>query len=1183
MLLLLLTGCSDEPLGQGNGDAPQMELIPLHFSVANYDVAETRGTTVEEGTLSEVGVFLMSEGEYKALLAGEVVYNDNSTLDKNNVEVSFPYYHNIENLEPYNADRNNIKFSVSEDNVLAPDEEGLQLYYSTTGGTVVFAYAPYNPEMTKKMLFQPESVEVPADQNTNDHIKDNDFYLATPAMNGTGNPVNWYHKSITLEFRHQYARLVLASNDKSLQNMCWNLTKGTEADRVAVYVKDVPTKGTWKLNSEGTDFDFDKTETGRIFMAEYDLVNGKLPDTDTITSTALVLPDQKGAAPRFGIVFYNGTEELKTVPLSVRGGEKNVILKRGESKTFSCNYGEEDKLRDAFVRAQDYTLYTLNEDVVLHEPLELEAGKSMILNLNGHSISMEKECKAAFEMILNLGDLTIIDEPVANPTRSKVRGTGAVGAASQGRISFTDTGVADPSFGRGSYTINNKGNLVVNGGLIENLSEQNTDKAVHMYCAIQQSSGTTIVNGGVVSNPTYRSIRINKGELIVNGGTMVGQVWLQPNQGDVTIEVNGGDFSPRGVDGSSIFMENKEEKYDVSSAKITGGTFQTKIGCSIADKTGVKGCITGGTFTETAMQNTNEVLFAEETYLVKNDEGNYIVKHSTDETQDLLTAFRNGGEYQLEEDVILIHPLTLAKGKALVLDLNGHSITHEMKCTASYNMITNNGDLTIKGAGEISFTDTSAGGGSVWGSYTIYNNGTLDVCDATIVHYGSTGDWGTNRPTNIPIDNHMGKVTVNSGTISSKMFRSLRDFTAGGEIMINGGKFEGQVWMQGEGTGSSCLTITGGEFEPLSGYDGSSVYLTNGTNDIEFSVTGGTFNTKIGTADPSKAGVKGSVKGGRFSETAMQNTNEALFADGYHFEQNGEYYELVEGPSILENLQNAFKNGGEYVLEGDVVLPSALTLAKGKTLVLDLNGHSITHEMECTASYNMITNNGDLTIKGEGKISFKDTGSGDPAFGWGTYTITNSGTLSLNGGMIENLSNQNPLSGKVVHMYCAIQQSSGTTIVNGGVVSNPTYRSIRINKGALIVNGGIMEGQVWVQPNQRDVTLKVNGGDFSPRGVDNSSIYLENGTNDIEFSVTGGTFKTKIGADQPDNEGVKGSVKGGTFTEAAKTGTNPALIAEGYDFVSNGDGTYTVMFNQSSVGVTDEKAKPDLEALGRKH
>ena len=1181
-MLLLLVGCSDEPLGQGNGDAPQMELIPLHFSVTDFDVAETRGTTADmEGTLSEVGVFLMSESEYEALLAGELTYDGNATLGLDSMPVSHPYFHNIENLEPYNVDRNNVHFKVSDDNVLAPVLDSLQLFYSTTGGTVVFAYAPYKEGMTKEMLFQPESVTVPGNQSTDSLVKKHDFYLATPVMRGsfTGNPVNWYHKYITLEFRHQYARLVLASNDKSLQNMCWNLTEGTEADRVAVFVKDVPTKGTWKLNSEGTDFDFEKTDTGRIFMASYDLLNGQMPDT--ITSTALVLPEPKGAAPRFGIVFYRGDEELKTVPLSVRGGGKNITLERAKSKTFNCNYGEEDKLRDAFTRGLNYTL---TEDVTLSESLILAEGDSMTLNLNGHTISMENECKASFEMIKNMGTLTIVDEHMAEATRSKVRGGANEGAGKVGRISFKDIGAGDSNFGWGTYTISNYGTLTVNGGVIENISEQNplSGQVVHMYCAIQQSAGSTIVNGGRVSNPTYRSIRINKGALIVNGGVMEGQVWLQPNQGNVTIEVSGGEFSPRGVDASSIFMENNGKNYTVTSAKISGGTFQTKIGCSIADKTGVKGCIIGGTFTETAMQNTNKNLFAEETYLVKIDEGNYIVKHSTDETQDLLTAFRNGGEYQLEEDVILIHPLTLAKGKALVLDLNGHSITHEMKCTVSYNMITNSGDLTIKGAGEISFTDTSAGGGDIWGSYTIYNYGTLDVSDATIVHYGSTGDWGTNRPTNIPIDNHMGKVTVNSGTISSKMFRSLRDFTAGGEIVINGGKFEGQIWMQGEGTGSSSLTINGGEFEPLKGYDGSSVYLTNGTNDIEFSVTGGTFNTKIGVADASKAGVKGRVKGGRFTETAMQNTNKALFAEGYRFEKKGEYYVLVEGPSILENLQKAFNTGGEYVLEGDVVLPSALTLAKGKTLVLDLNGYSISHEMECTASYNMITNNGDLTIKGEGKISFTDTGVADPSFGRGSYTINNKGTLVVNGGLIENLSEQN--KNNVVHMYCAIQQSSGTTTVNGGVVSNPTYRSIRINNGALIVNGGTMEGQVWLQPNQGNVTIEVSGGEFSPSGVDGSSIFMTNAgeSNTVSSAeITGGKFYTKIGASSPSEGAVKGCIKGGLFTQTAKDYTNAALIAEGHIFVDNGNGTYTLQEKKESVGRGEGVADNTLEALSR--
>lgn len=594
-LLLLITACSDEQPVPGNGNASQTELIPLHFNVSGFAVAETRGTDADqEGSLSEVGVFLMSQSEYEALLAGDVVYDDNTTLNKSEEPVSYPYYHNLENIEPYNEERDNIRFTVDDaDNTLAPVKNDLKLYYSTTGGTVVFAYAPYRDGMTKEMLFQPGSVSVPEDQSADEVVNLNDFYLATPVMKGaaTGNPVNWYHKYITLEFRHQYARIVLASNSKSLQNMCWDLAK--DADRVEVFVKDIPTGGTRGLDSFGANFQYDITATGRISMASYSLA-GVMPET--ITSTALVLPSEESVMPRFGLVFYRGEEELKTVSLSVRGSDKNVVLSRGMSKTFSCNYGEEDKLRDAFTRGLDYTL---SADVDLAEPLILEEGKSMTLDLNGHTISMEKEC------------------------------------------------------------------------------------------------------------------------------------------------------------------------------------------------------------------------------------------------------------------------------------------------TGSYNMITNKGVLAIRGEGEISFTDTSAGGGDVWGSYTIYNSGTLDVSDATIVHYGSTGDWGTNRPTNIPIHNYQGKVTVNSGTISSKMFCSLRDYTAGGEIVINGGKFEGQICMQGLGTGSSSLTINGGEFELLYGYDGPSVYLTNGTNDIELSVTDGLFNTEIGVADAEKAGVKGSIKGGTFTETAKDNTNAALIAEGYGFVSNG--------------------------------------------------------------------------------------------------------------------------------------------------------------------------------------------------------------------------------------------------------------------------------------------------------
>lgn len=265
------------------------------------------------------------------------------------------------------------------------------------------------------------------------------------------------------------------------------------------------------------------------------------------------------------------------------------------------------------------------------------------------------------------------------------------------------------------------------------------------------------------------------------------------------------------------------------------------------------------------------------------DAGDYY--HAFSSLAKAIEFAKAGQTVTILRDITLDAPITINADKSLTLDLNGKTISQEKDCTGSYSMITNNGKLTIKGNGTISFKDLSNGGGDTWGSYVITNNGTLVVENGTLKHYGSAdGD----HDTNLPIQNYKGKVTINGGTISSVDFRSLRDFTAGGEIIINGGKFEGQVWMQGLGTGSSSLTINGGEFEPVSGYDGSSVYITNGTNIVNVSITGGTFNTKIGSANPSKDGVKGCITGGTFTQFAKENTNAELLNEGYEFAAGGD-------------------------------------------------------------------------------------------------------------------------------------------------------------------------------------------------------------------------------------------------------------------------------------------------------
>ncbi len=258
------------------------------------------------------------------------------------------------------------------------------------------------------------------------------------------------------------------------------------------------------------------------------------------------------------------------------------------------------------------------------------------------------------------------------------------------------------------------------------------------------------------------------------------------------------------------------------------------------------------------------------------------------------------------------------------------------------------------------------------------------------------------------------------------------------------------------------------------------------------------------------------------------------------------------GDTQYESLQAAIDAAGEgatITLVSDIELTEGVVVPADKTVTLDLAGKTISQSKECTASYEMILNKGNLTITGDGKISFKDTSAGDPSFGWGSYTIRNEGTLVVENGTIEHLGEQNTATA-VNHMYCAIFQYSGSTTIKGGKISTPTYRSVRLWKGDMTIEGGDFEGQVWVQAVDDTAKLTIAGGTFAPRGADGSSVFITNENKEVAFAVTGGTFTTKIGASKPEN--LAGAITGGTFAEAAVNGTDPALLGEGMEFSEDG-------------------------------
>lgn len=348
----------------------------------------------------------------------------------------------------------------------------------------------------------------------------------------------------------------------------------------------------------------------------------------------------------------------------------------------------------------------------------------------------------------------------------------------------------------------------------------------------------------------------------------------------------------------------------------------------------------------------------------------------------LREAIAEGGSYTLTEDVVLNNPLVI--NTDFELSLNGYTISQEKECDDTYAMITNKGKFTILGEGAIIFEDLGAGpAGTSWGTYVIRNQGDLTISladNAKIEHKGPRQFTpGNGDPIAYVIDNHSaGKVEINGGTISSPKSRTLRNFYTDGEIVINGGVFKGQVWMQQGNASSSTdhttkiakLTINGGEFSPA-GADGSSVFLTNHSADnVKLSVTGGTFNTKIGCNDANKAGVKGAIVGGIFTESAKANTNSNLLSQNSMYKANGDgtYTVVTDNTMIVVRSVSEFKTAMANEAIATIVLGDNLTaneiLVISRDVTLNGNGYTLTSTMSGTSGRAInVSGANDATIK----------------------------------------------------------------------------------------------------------------------------------------------------------------------------------------------------------------------------
>ena len=265
--------------------------------------------------------------------------------------------------------------------------------------------------------------------------------------------------------------------------------------------------------------------------------------------------------------------------------------------------------------------------------------------------------------------------------------------------------------------------------------------------------------------------------------------------------------------------------------------------------------------------------------------------------------------------------------------------------------------------------------------------------------------------------------------------------------------------------------------------------------------------------------------------------------EGATLEDDNPNVDIFEGEGDVVDyvalLKKAFADadGGEYILPTDVTLSEPLTLAAGKTLILNLNGKTIKQSQAQTGAYSMITNNGTLTIKGNGTIDYADTADLTADINYVSNVIWNNGVLTIEDATIINSSTDNVADYGYPHCI----DNYGTLTINSGTLTNKTkYSSIRIwcttdDDTNVTINGGTFNGCIDfhnVNGNANKGTLTINNGVFNAEknavrllgfgvdvdelngyikgGVFNGNITLRNYTsgefNSQVFFISGGTF-----------------------------------------------------------------------------
>jgi len=401
-----------------------------------------------------------------------------------------------------------------------------------------------------------------------------------------------------------------------------------------------------------------------------------------------------------------------------------------------------DELNEAL--AADYDLIQLGANLNVTEGIVIPAGKTVAIDLAGYTMGQKKgDIADTYSLILNKGTLTIED---------------SVGV---GKISFADTTPYTADINWASSTIRNEGTLTVNGGTIENLSSDTVMDFGYPHAIDTFPGSVTNVNGGIVKSLNYDSIRMFCNSTTVattvniNGGTIINRVSFQ-NPGSNTagygvLNITGGSFITTGKVNANVRLLNFSSAYSNMKATVSGGTFDKGFKTQDIANSGVK---TSDWLTFDGVEPT------------------YSVASST----ELDNALALGGKVVLSADITGVDAntaITVAAGKNVTLDLNGHKITATANKNGNQELFLVKGNMTVKNGNLELAAQNNQGWNAMATIFDVTAGGVLNLDGVT------TNTAGTDMSFAVHLNN-WGEVTLNvvNSTLKSS-YIPVRVFNSG--------------------------------------------------------------------------------------------------------------------------------------------------------------------------------------------------------------------------------------------------------------------------------------------------------------------------------------------------------------------------------------------------------------------